>query len=209
MSGTPAGESLHGLRPDLPIGVAVDRAQTSDLAAIVVAQRQGDLCVVRSEVYGPDPETGRIDSEAMRVSLRDLRERFPLPMAVDDETKRPIPGPAVAYDPIAFEESAEILEGTGLNMIRYAQTDALLAPATTRTYELVADRRIRHDGDPILAEHVGASRAKLTERGMRITKLRRGSPRKNVAAVAMVMAVSIAMVDPPAAPKPKPRMVTW
>ncbi len=198
---TPADAPLHDLRADLPIGVAVDRSQTSDLAAIAVAQRQGELCVVRSRTFAPDHETGRIDSEGMRAYLAELRTRFPLAMAVDPDTKRPVPGPAVAYDPISFSESADMLEDTGLNMIRFAQTDSLLAPATTIAYELITSGRLRHDGDPVLAEHVGASQAKLTERGMRITKLRRGSPRKNVAAVAMVMAIAMAMPDPPPAPR--------
>ena len=204
---TPAGDPLHGLRSDLPIAVAVDRAQTSDLASIEIAQRQGDLCVVRSTVYAPDRTTGVIDSEAMRVDLADLRTRFPLPAATDPDSQRPIPGPVFAYDPVAFGESAEILESAGLNMLRWPQTNALLAPATTRTYELIDERRLRHDGDAVLAEHVGVSLAKLTERGMCITKLRRGSPRKNVAAVAMVMAVALAMAD---RPKPLDRtMRTW
>lgn len=201
---TPAGEPLHQLRTDLPIAVAVDRAQTSDLAAIVIAQRQGELCVVRSTVYTPSQATGLIDSEAMRVALRMLRDEYRLPATVDPDTKRPVPGPAVGYDPVGFEESAEILEGAGLHMIKFAQTDALLAPATTRTYELIQTKRLRHDGDPILAEHVGSSLAKVTERGMRITKLRRGSPRKNPAAIAMVMAVALAMAEQPRAVVRKP-----
>lgn len=204
-----AGAALHGLRADLPIAVGVDRAQTSDAAAIVVAQRQGELCVVRSRLFVPADATGQVDSEAMRVTLRELKARFPMPAAYDENAAAPLPGPAFAYDPTSFGESAEILDGEGLNMVRYPQTDALLAPATTLTHQLVSERRLRHDGDAILAEHVGASKAKLTERGMRITKLRRGSPVKNVAAVGLVMAVGIAMAEVKTPPPEDRRVYSW
>lgn len=191
------------LAPDLPIGVAIDRAQTSELAAVSIAQRQGERCVVRTRVFVPDALNGRVDAGAIRAHLRELRTAYPAPMASDPDSGLALLGPAFAYDPTNFGESAELLEGEGLNMVRFPQTDSLMAPATQVTSDLVMAQRLAHDGDAVLAEHVGATLAKVTERGTRVTKLRRGSARKNPAAIAAVMAIAVGMAEPPA-PRRKP-----
>ena len=72
-------------------------------------------------------------------------------------------------------------------------------PPRTQAFELITTGRLAHDGDPVLAEHVANTTALLTERGMKVTKPRRVTPRKNDAAVALVMAVAMAMQE---APKP-------
>ena len=190
---------LHGLDPDLPVGVGIDKGQTSDLSAIVVAQRQGERVVVRSRVFPPHPATGRVNTESMRAYLRDLRGRFPLPQARDEKTNRPLQGPAFAYDRWAFSESAETLEQEGLAMVDFPQNASTMGPASTQAFELITTGRLAHDGDPVLAEHVANTTALLTERGMKVTKPRRVTPRKNDAAVALVMAVAMAMQE---APKP-------
>jgi phage terminase large subunit-like protein len=64
-----------------------------------------------------------------------------------------------------------------------------MAPATQRFYELVQTQKIRHDGDPRLARHLGNAQTKTDERGTRIVKDARNSPRKIDLAVASVMAV--------------------
>jgi phage terminase large subunit-like protein len=188
---------LHGLDPALPVGVGIDKGQTSDLSAIVVAQRQGERVVVRSKVFPPHPATGRVNSESMRAYLRDLRKRFPVPQARDERTGRALPGPAFAYDRWAFSESAETLEQEGLAMVDFPQTAAAMGPASTLAFELITTGRLAHDGDPVLAEHVANSTAILTERGMRVAKPRKVTPRKNDACVAMVMAVAMAMQEAP------------
>jgi phage terminase large subunit-like protein len=194
------------LNPNLPIGVGIDKGQTSDLSAVVIAQRQGEMVVVRSKVFAPDSATGKVNTEAMRAYLRELRVTYGLPM-VRDENRRPIPGPSFAYDRWSFSESAESLEQEGLNMVDFPQTAQFMAPATATAYDLINDARLVHDGDPILAEHVRNSTAILTERGMKIAKPRRMTPNKNDAAVAMVMAVAMAMVEAPKPLERRPRAV--
>jgi len=181
----------------LPIGVGIDRSPDGEQAAIVVAQRQGDRVVVRHQVFAAESATGVVSTEAMRVTLRGLRKTYPLPMTADDKTKRPIPGPAFGFDRVAFGESAEMLEQDGLNMVDVPMTAAVMAPPSTTTYELITTGRLVHNGDRVLAEHVANTRAVLTDRGMKVTRSKHGSTQPNVACVAMVRAVAMAMQDAP------------
>jgi phage terminase large subunit-like protein len=176
----------------LPVGVGIDRSPDGEHAAIVVAQRQGDRVVVRSQVFAPESATGIVSTEAMRVHVRELRATYPLAQAVDPKTKRDIPGPAFALDRQSLGETAEMLEGDGLNVIDVSMTSSHMAPPSMTTFELITTGRLVHDGDLILAEHVANTRAKLTERGMQVTRSKHGSTQPNVAAVAMVRAVAMA-----------------
>ena len=58
------------------------------------------------------------------------------------------------------------------------------------------------DGDPVLAAHVANTTAILTDRGMKVTRSKHGSTRPNVAAVAMVRAIALAMQEAPPPPAP-------
>jgi phage terminase large subunit-like protein len=181
----------------LPVGVGIDRSPDGEHAAIVVAQRQGDRVVVRSEVFAPESATGVVSTEAMRARLREIRATYPLPQTVDEKSKRPLAGPAFAFDRVAFGESATMLEQDGLNMVDVAMTASVMAPPSTTTYELITTGRLFHEDDPVLAEHVANTTAVLTDRGMKVTRSKHGSARPNVAAVALVRAVAMAMQDPP------------
>ena len=194
------------IRQDLPIGVGIDKGQTGDLSAVVVSQRQDDRVIVRSRVFPPLASTGHVNSEAIRAYLRDLRGHYPLAQARDEKTGRPLRGPAFAYDRWAFSESSEILEDEGLNMVDFPQYASTMGPASTVAYELITTGRLVHDGDPVLAEHVRNTTAKLTERGMQVTKPKKVTPRKNDACVAMVMSIAMAMQEAPT-PRDRPRQV--
>ena len=161
--------------------------------------------MVRAQVFPPESATGMASTEAMRVRLRDLRLEFPLAQSRDEKTKRALAGPAYAFDRLAFGESAEMLEQDGLNMVDVPMTASVMGPPSTLAYELITTGRLIRDDDPILAEHVANTTAVLTDRGMKITRSKHGSTRPNVAAVAMVRAVAMAMQEPPKPFVRKPR----
>lgn len=203
----PKGAWVLGLDPKavltdtLPVGVGVDMGQTHDSTGVVVAQRQGEDVVVRARAWdNPYPKGHRlhdgwqVSTEEVRRHLRDLRDAYPVPMAKRDE--RTVPGPAFAYDPWHFRESAEMLADDGLNMVEFPQYASRMGPASEGLYELVKAGRIKHDGDPVLARHLAAATAKLTRRGWVITKPE-GSSRRIDLAVAMAMAVDLAMREAP------------
>jgi phage terminase large subunit-like protein len=201
-TGETTDDPWHGLDDALPIGVGIEKHHGSSTAAIVAAQRVGDRLVVRAKHFRPS-SMGTVNVEEMRVALRELRQRFPRPAAIDPKTRRPILGPVFAYDPFAFTESAETLDVEGLHMVTFAQTAATMGPASATTYELVVSGRLVHDGDATLADHVAGTTALLTERGMKVTK---GKRTPNSSAIALVMAVAVAMVETPKPFERKPRV---
>lgn len=187
------------LDPRLPLGIGIDRSPAGDVGAIVMAQRQGEHVAVIAEVFSADA-TGLASSEAMRVRLRELRGEFPMAAVRDEKTRRPLHGPAYAFDRHQFSESAELLEVDGLNMVDFPMTAGFMGPASTLARELIATGRLVHEADPILAAQVDATPAILTERGMKVTRPRNRTS-ENVAAIALVRAVAMAMLPAPA-PRP-------
>ena len=65
---------------------------------------------------------------------------------------------------------------------------ARMAPATDRLYQALTDGRVCHDGNPVLAAHVGNAVAKPTPMGDLVKKDKRGSKRKIDACVAAIVA---------------------
>ncbi|HSW43111.1 MAG TPA: terminase large subunit [Patescibacteria group bacterium] len=181
----------------LPVGVGIDRSPDGEHAAIVVAQRQADRVVVRSQVFAPESATGIVSTAAMRARLRELRAEYPLAQIADPKTRRPLPGPAFALDRTSLGEMADSLAEDGLNVVDVPMTAAHMAPPSMTTFELITTGRLVHDGDPILAQHVANTTAVLTDRGMKVTRSKHGSTRPNVACVALIRAVDMAMQEPP------------
>ncbi len=194
--------SVH-LDRKLPVGVGIDKGQTHDTAAVVVAQKQDERVVVRARVWAnPYPATHtlhdawEVSSEEIREHLRELASLYPAPMTVDDYG-RTVPGPSFAYDPWHFSESAEILQGERMAMTKFPQTHQFMGPASTSTFELIKGKRLVHDGDPVLSAHVRNATAELTPRGWKVSKPKKSTTKKNDAAVALTMAVSQAILEPP------------
>jgi phage terminase large subunit-like protein len=189
------------LDPALPLHVGVDVALRNDSTAVVAAQRQGERTVVRAKVwenpYSPDdPRHGEWSLNIFEVEthLRDLREQFPAPACeLNDEV---LPGPGFAYDPAYFQRSAQVLAGDGLTMIEFKQHDSNMISASQSLYQLVVEGKLAHDGDPILARHVGNATADQKPRGWRLTKPK-GSRRKIDAAIACAIAAFRAQADAP------------
>lgn len=203
----------------LPVGVGVDMGEVYDSTGRAIAQRQpclhrdhspevclGDVVVVRGRRWANPYPPGhslrpawRVSTEEVREDLRELHALYPVPMAKKD--KRIMPGPAYAYDPWHFRESAEMLEADGLNMVEFPQFASRMGPASEQLLELVKQGRIIHDGDPALRSAIIAVVAKWSPRGWVISKPK-GSSKLIDLAVATAMAVSMAMLE---APKPRER----
>lgn len=194
------------MSPESPVGVGIYKTAESDACAVVVAQRIGETVGVKLHMFGPSETTGRVDGEAIRVLLRSLRATYPLAMMRDAKTNLPLRGPAYAFDRWTFGESADILDSDGLNMVDFPQYASTMGPATTQVYELITTRRIIHDGNETLGEHVTNSTVVLTDRGMKLQVRKEPKSRRNPAAVAFVMAVRMAMADAPVPHVHRPRV---
>ena len=139
--------------------------------------------------------------------LIELRREFPLPATtIDDEV---MPGPEFAYDPAFFERSAQLLQAGSrvkdgrvedfppLTMVEFPQSDSRMIPASQALFDLVTERAVAHDGDPVLKRHILNATADEKGRGAWRLSKPKGSQRKIDAAIATAIAVVRAQQQEP------------
>jgi len=91
-----------------------------------------------------------------------------------------------AYDPWQGALLAETMQQRGLAAVQFPQSDSRMQPASERLHRAIIERRIVHDGNPQLTEHVHATTARSTRRGWR---LHRAGAEPIDAAVALAIAL--------------------
>lgn len=156
--------SLHERRA----WVGVDLSSKVDTTAIVVAVPVGDLVYLIAYTFLPSGPKGFmqraktekrefvawrdagwlevhnggvIDEDAIADRLEEIRQRFDLQ--------------EVAYDPWGMKYLAEKLAKRGFPMVEHRQGFASMSNPMKRFEERVAQNRIRHGGNPVLAWQVG------------------------------------------------------
>lgn len=93
----------------------------------------------------------------------------------------------VVYDPRFFELPARMLENEGILVVEFDQQPARMAPACGLAFDLIVSRRVVHDGDPDLADHIKAAVKRVQERGFTLSK---GKSRRSIdAAITLCMGV--------------------
>lgn len=102
----------------------------------------------------------------------------------------------IACDPYRWARTYQVLEDEGLPILEFPQSPARMVPATQRFYEAVLNNGLTHAGDPRLARHVDNCTVKTDQRGSRLQKETRNSPRKIDLAIAAVMALDRAASPP-------------
>ena len=70
-----------------------------------------------------------------------------------------------------------------------------MVPSTQKMFDAVVDKKLIHDGDPLLARHLSNAVVKVDNLGPRIVKENRNSQRRIDAAVAAVIAFDRATVS--------------
>lgn len=101
----------------------------------------------------------------------------------------------IACDPFRWQRSMEVLEQAGLPIVEWPSTSPRrMVPACAKFYDAVVEKRLIHDGDPVLARHLDNAVTKIDNIGPRIVKDKKHSPRKIDAAVAAILAVDRATV---------------
>lgn len=187
------------LKPELPVGVGIYRSADLAQAAVIVAQRQGADLVVRVKHIPPDA-TGSAPAAAIKTECRRLAEAFPRAMASDPKTKAPLAGPAFAFASWTLRETANDLADEGLNMVEFTLYPSVMAPASSLAADLIATKRLAHDGDLLLTAHVDMTDARITDRGSQWEAAK--VPQHNASAIALPPAIAMAMQDPPPLPQP-------
>ena len=156
-----------------PMVAGIDAAVKDDCFAIVgITKRDDGMRYVRyCRVWWP-PKGGKIDFAEPEAEIRRLAEQE---YCI-----------GFAYDPMHILDMATRLENSGLYMVEFNQGVAR-ARADKQLRDMIRDRRIRHEGQPDLAEHIkNANSAEKGDDQLRIVKRGR---LKIDACVALSMAV--------------------
>lgn len=174
--------SLRDSDVEIPEGaeviLGVDVGLVHDSTAVAIAHRLDDGRVaVKARVWAARDDAvahtvlpgGRVDLEIVEDYIRDLAEKY----AVRE----------VVYDPRFFNRSAEILSAEGLLLAPVEQSSRRMIEAYAAFYLATNERRVVHDGDAVLATHVEATNATMTDRGWKISRQRKARIDACVAAV--------------------------
>jgi phage terminase large subunit-like protein len=113
----------------------------------------------------------------------------------------------IVCDPYRWARTYQILESEGLPVVEFPQSPQRMIPATTRFYEAVMNKSLTHSGDKRLARHLSNCVVRTDQRGSRLSKDAKGSPRKIDLAISAVMALDRACVEPE--PEPDVNFFHW
>jgi phage terminase large subunit-like protein len=158
--------------PANPFVVVVDMALRRDSVAVSRLEKLPDERIaIKTRIWRPDD--GPIDHLDVFNHVREIAR-----------------GPGfrgVVYDPRFFELPGRMLEDEGILVIQFDQTPQRMAPACGLAFDLIVGRKIVHDGDPDLADHVKAAVKREQERGFTLSK---GRSRRHIdATITLCMGV--------------------
>lgn len=165
--------------PDGQYVAFLDGSWSNDSTGIVRASIEERPHLTVAGHWVPDPVLGHIDMIAVEAGCRAL---------LDDPRCREL-----AFDPARFQDLFARLEAEyGDGRIVKWETNSLarMVPACQGFYESVIEKRLTHDGDPRLAQHIGHANLKEDRYGSRIVKESKSSLRKIDLAVCAVGALS-------------------
>lgn len=177
------------LTEDDEIYLGFDGSFSGDASAIVAAtrpQNDGDpVKVFLVKAWEKDPnlhdDDWRVDIAEVEQTVLDFVQKYP-------KTRE------VACDPFRWQRSMQVLEEKGVPIVEWPSTSARrMVPACSAVFDLVTEKRLVHDGNPVLARHLANAVTKIDNLGPRIVKDSRNSPRKIDSAVAMILSVDRAL----------------
>ena len=159
----------------------------------------GDATVVTYATIEDVPQVGivgawekdvQIHDDTWRVDVLEVEERIRQFVKENPNVKE------IACDPYRWTRTMQVLADEGYPIVEYPSTNARrMVPACAKFYDAVVDKKIIHDGDPLLARHVSNAVVKIDQLGPRIVKENRASQRRIDAAVALVLAFDRATVS--------------
>jgi len=176
--------------PGAPIHVAVDAAITHDtLAAAWAWKDAAGLVRVRVRVWSVRPNVAFHEFvEGGRMIGEDTAEPF-----IRDVLAKRYHVRDVSYDPRYFETEATHLARSGLIVADMPQSGSAMMDARSEFFKTIVEHRLRHDGDSVLAAHVGAANGRRIAAGWQIWPVSEDKPIDGL--VAVVMAVFRAVRD--------------
>jgi phage terminase large subunit-like protein len=121
-----------------PCYVGVDKSMRDDCSAVAVMQPVGDRWRASVTIWAP--LDGVIPHDEIREHIRQLCRDHNVA--------------TVSYDPRFFVEGAHDLANEGLPLIEVPQTQVRMIPAYSMLHRMIIDRKLDHDDDPVLRNHV-------------------------------------------------------
>jgi len=190
----PAGswEACEGditLSPDDEIILGFDGSFSGDASAIVYATiPKGEDDPVRVGLVKAWEKDLTVHDDQWRVNIAEVEQEILDFCQAHPKVRE------VACDPFRWQRSMEVLQDKGVPIVEFPSTSPKrMVPATQKVLDAVMDNTLVHDGNGLLARHVGNAVTKIDNSGSRIVKDQRNRPRKIDAAVAMVIAVDRAL----------------
>ena len=158
----------------------------------------GDATVVTYATIEEVPQVGivgawekdtQIHDDTWRVDVLEVEDRIREFVKQNPNVKE------IACDPYRWTRTMQVLAEEGYPIVEYPSTNARrMIPACQKFYDAVVDKKIIHDGNPLLARHLSNAVVKIDQLGPRIVKENRASQRRIDAAVAVVLAFDRATV---------------
>lgn len=176
--------SEQEIDPDVEIVLGFDGSFSGDASVIVGVTKEDEphvFLVKAWEKQPTDSEDWRVDIAAVESTILEFCGKYKVK--------------EVACDPFRWQRSMQVLQEAGVPIVEWPSTSAVrMIPACSKFYDAVVEKKMTHNGDPLLARHLSNAVVKIDRLGPRIVKEHRGSPRKIDAAVAAVIAFDRATV---------------
>jgi len=151
-----------GIHPKAPLVLGIDAAVSGDCTALVAISRHpnrpGDVAIRGCEIWTP-PKGGKMDySATLEPAIRRWCQRYNVV--------------CISYDEYQLHKLATDLRKDGVGWFLAFPQGAQRAVADKQFYDLVMGRKISHNGDPILRQHVQNAAAKMQadEKNLRFVK---------------------------------------
>lgn len=165
------------------VGAIKPRSEDDPVKVFLVKAWEKDLTI-----HGDD---WRVDIAEVEQTILDFVQQYPKTVEV-------------ACDPFRWQRSMQVLEEKGVPVVEWPSTSARrMVPACALVFDAVTEKRLIHDGNPLLARHLSNAVTKIDNLGPRIVKDSRNSPRKIDGAVAMILSVDRALAGGKLLPVPQ------
>lgn len=139
-----------------PMVLSIDAGISNDCFALVGVTRKAGVVSVRYVHVWIPPKDGKVDFLDIENEVRNLVSQFNIE--------------CVVYDPYQMEYLAARLNESGFVYMRPFSQAGLRLVADKSLYDRIRERRIQHDGNATLKEHIQNANAKLEGDKLRIVK---------------------------------------
>ncbi len=171
--------------PDVPVVLGFDGSFSGDASVIVGVTVEENPHVFLVKAWEKQPT----DLEDWRVDSLEVEDKI-IEFCASHNVRE------IACDPFRWQRTMQVLENAGLPVVEWPSTSASrMVPACAKFYDAVVEKKLTHDGNPLLARHLLNAVVKTDRLGPRIVKEHRSSPRKIDAAVASIIGFDRATVS--------------